>query len=173
MRRSFLISLILGIAVICYTNEAVAQTDPSERIRGFDDDPKPEIENISGSRPKPGYTFGLTAPIISSDEEGSGTDVNDEDAGKDLDNLMIKVTSLDYTGIKVFPNPVSDVLCVNLGMEIDVRISLMNILGQEVRLESREVNKVYFDVTQLDPGIYFVYIETTDKKVVRKVKVNH
>jgi hypothetical protein len=69
--------------------------------------------------------------------------------------------------IRVFPNPVTDMVTVRYpGMN---RISISNIVGQRVKtLEFQATGEKVFDVSGLDTGIYFLTLETADGVVSTK-----
>ena len=72
--------------------------------------------------------------------------------------------SEDLSDIEIFPNPVEDVLLIN-GYEIS-KIEIINSKGQGViMLNNGNLNEV--DVSQLQPGLYFVVIYT-EKEIVKK-----
>jgi len=65
----------------------------------------------------------------------------------------------DYakTVLNVYPNPVNDVL--NIQAKEMQKLSIMNIVGQQVLSMNNVNDQVSIDVSQLNPGIYFVIIE--------------
>jgi len=70
--------------------------------------------------------------------------------------------------IKVYPNPVSDRLNLNMPSELSENASYMihNILGQNVMRGTLKNNQV--DVNSLNTGIYFLEINSNGKKGVKR-----
>lgn len=80
--------------------------------------------------------------------------------------------------LSLYPNPVSDVLMIDQGDYItedlaDVRISILNIVGQTV--QSGVVNfssgKASVDVQDLEAGVYFMQLEIGDETKIEKFLV--
>ena len=53
------------------------------------------------------------------------------------------------------------------------KVSILNMLGQEVYQQTGEFDRLRIDVTQFETGIYFVAIHVGDKRVTRRIKVVH
>ena len=70
--------------------------------------------------------------------------------------------------IKLYPNPVTDRLNLNMPNEIskDASFTINNILGQFVMKGSLENNQV--NVANLDTGLYFIQISSNGKKGVKR-----
>lgn len=73
------------------------------------------------------------------------------------------IAEIDFN---VFPNPVNDVLHVNIGEQELVSLKVLNSLGQNV-LESTDAS-LELNVETLDNGVYFVSIETKEGKATKK-----
>ncbi len=72
----------------------------------------------------------------------------------------VSVEPANKMGLNVFPNPVSNILYVDLGPEIEpeyVIYKLFNHLGQMVYQKSGNVTSI--DISSLPPGIYFLRTE--------------
>lgn len=89
---------------------------------------------------------------------------------------MVNVTDPAQAGtLSIYPNPFRNQLHIEFGLnhQAQVHISLMNLLGQEVRTlidASLTGNQSFtFDAKGMSPGIYFLKMETGDKTEVRKV----
>lgn len=79
--------------------------------------------------------------------------------------------SLENIGIKIYPNPVSDKLKIEfIKNEVPIEnISILNALGATL-LESKELKKE-MDVSFLEPGLYFLKIESGLKqKTIKFIK---
>ena len=69
----------------------------------------------------------------------------------------------DQAGLKIYPNPANETIHIRFDLQesLPVRISLLNLLGQEECLLLNETRmageqEVKFDVSGLSPGVYFV-----------------
>lgn len=76
------------------------------------------------------------------------------------DNLYIwraplSVNEFDTSSIKLFPNPASNILNIESAMSIE-KVSVYNLLGQEVISKSANAELVTLDVSSLQVGVYIV-----------------
>lgn len=71
----------------------------------------------------------------------------------------------------ICPNPVSSVLSIKLHKAENVKVSIYNQVGTKLRSEL--INNGYMDVSDLQPGVYYLQIENADKanKTFRFVKI--
>lgn len=91
-----------------------------------------------------------------------------------IDNVVLPASTI-ITGIKtvveknitIYPNPVNDVLNVQLG-DVQSDVELFNSLGQSVRHYGNISGDVQINVADLDAGIYFVKIGEKVEKVIKK-----
>lgn len=74
--------------------------------------------------------------------------------------------------LTAYPNPANQFLTINRGE--NATINLINELGQIV-LADQEISKdnTIFNLSNLNPGIYFVRIQEEDEIVTKKIIVNH
>jgi len=72
------------------------------------------------------------------------------------------------TGLSIYPNPVADVL--NIRSSDNVRqITLYNITGQACRVFMINSNNANIDLSNLNPGIYFIKAETDNSNVIQRI----
>jgi len=72
------------------------------------------------------------------------------------------------TGLSIYPNPVADVL--NIRSSANVRqITLYNITGQACRVFMINSNNANIDLSNLNPGIYFIKAETDNSNVIQRI----
>ncbi len=77
---------------------------------------------------------------------------------------------LSSSGIMLYPNPASDIITIESDFEI-ASLKIYNPTGQTI-VEKEVNNKNYnFDVSPLNPGIYFLKIEFEDEQVLKKIVV--
>ena len=80
--------------------------------------------------------------------------------------FVTDISGIDEIDVKVFPNPVKDILQVEIEGDFSVRI--YNILRQEVYAES---NVKAIDVSTLNKGLYNAVIETQGKTKTIKIAI--
>jgi hypothetical protein len=73
-----------------------------------------------------------------------------------------KYITLDIS-IKIFPNPTSEIVCVESIDEI-VSINILNALGQSVMSTIHNHNKANIDINNLKNGIYYIQINNQSGK---------
>jgi hypothetical protein len=78
-----------------------------------------------------------------------------------------EIEGMDVSGLKVFPNPVTDHLMINADLEIS-RVRVFNVLGKLVEdMENLNARRVRVNAEQWEPGLHFIHI--TDVKGNRRV----
>ncbi|WP_395050727.1 T9SS type A sorting domain-containing protein [Flavobacterium sp.] len=90
-----------------------------------------------------------------------------------FDNLYFWKTTLgvakfDASGIKMYPNPVKNTLTIDANSAIQ-RVSVYNVLGQEVMNASPKSNTVTLQTNELQKGVYMVTTEIDGKTSTSKV----
>ncbi|MCD4682513.1 MAG: T9SS type A sorting domain-containing protein [Bacteroidales bacterium] len=70
--------------------------------------------------------------------------------------------------IEIFPNPASDIVTIDSEFEI-VNLKVYNQTGQIVAEEMVNNKSHRFDVSLLNPGIYFLQIDFKDERILRKI----
>lgn len=76
--------------------------------------------------------------------------------------------------IKIYPNPVTSELTVeyNLVAGVPRQVRLINALGMEMRINPiTSGNRLLINVTDLDPGVYFLELIVYSEKTVHKINV--
>jgi hypothetical protein len=93
-----------------------------------------------------------------------------------LDDIMIDdvVAGIDQAGanldLTMYPNPANNILNVRAGLQID-KITIVNIIGQDVLVNTPNDVRTSMDITTLENGIYFVNFEINGQNVIRKLTV--
>ena len=74
--------------------------------------------------------------------------------------------------LKVYPNPVSETLNIEIQSFNDLRFHLFDIYGRQVEV-SPNINssRTTIDMSQLASGVYFLSIEKEGEMVTRKIIV--
>lgn len=70
-------------------------------------------------------------------------------------NTVMSVTSNEMVEFNMYPNPVTDVLNISAKTKVN-KVSIFNIVGQEVLTTSPNENQARLEVNHLDAGIYIV-----------------
>lgn len=71
---------------------------------------------------------------------------------------------------KIFPNPSSEIMYVQSGDKIGT-IVIYNIQGHFLQRIDVDQKKIMLDVSQFEPGVYFIELEIEKKSILRKVVV--
>lgn len=80
-------------------------------------------------------------------------------------DLSVNLSELE-TSVKIFPNPTSNLLSINLKDRTIKSISLLNQLGEELKQIEVE-NNVTLDLTNYASGIYFIKAGNSIQKVMK------
>lgn len=85
---------------------------------------------------------------------------------------------LKYTNINIFPNPITEVLNVellnefdNLSKVEDVNIEIIDLQGKKVRNITDKSNKFSINVNDLSKGVYLLKINIKDKTDTQKIVI--
>lgn len=92
--------------------------------------------------------------------------MNDVDGKSEYSKTVAVERKTILKGVKIYPNPVSDVLTIENaeGSTVDI----MNAVGQTV-LSQRNINQSAMNIQQLPSGIYFVKVSLEDKVLTQKI----
>ncbi len=88
-------------------------------------------------------------------------------------NIMIKTTevaavnSTDLVRFTIYPNPVQDILNIETEEKI-TKVSIFNVLGQEVKTIQPTSININLDVSDLDKGIYTIKLFLNGKETFEK-----
>ena len=83
----------------------------------------------------------------------------------------IAVVEKDPASVQVFPNPVDRILTITKNSEMEIQsIRIINAVGQEIKSSSnhKKSETITVDVSQLNPGVYFVEIKSSNKLIVKR-----
>jgi hypothetical protein len=140
------------------------------QLRGRSSGPQPEPGNISGNAVDTYQEFQLVM--------GEGSDIGTVD--HDADQTDVDVDEQEETTrtelpsnfeLSVYPNPATDFLVVDFGVELDAQISLLTILGQQVWNQQGEMQQIRIPVFDMKPGVYFLNVTAGEERFVRRVKL--
>ncbi len=74
--------------------------------------------------------------------------------------------------IKLYPNPVSEILTIDYPSSGEVTVQLISAHGKIVLVQDFASNKIELNVTSLPPGIYLVNLTSEGKTASQKIMVN-
>ena len=81
---------------------------------------------------------------------------------------LTEAPSWQVSNLKVYPNPVTDVLHVS-GLEGNYTVKIMNILGQYVYSTTGSSPELLLNVGHFPSGMYFLRIESNQKATTQKI----
>ena len=110
------------------------------------------------------------------DTEGNTCSVNSQSSGDANTNDKEMITGFDGAMIKQYPNPANHNATFEFSVTEDqnVSVSILNINGQVVgtiysgSVSANETNKLDYNVTTLQSGIYYVHLNTTTGVLKKK-----
>jgi hypothetical protein len=159
---TFLRSL-LAFGLLVLASASAVQAQQYQRAR---DDGRPEQDNISGNIDRPEDAV-FPQVAMNSGVSSENGNANQEDGG----NSGPSHSGRTALSMDVYPNPATTFLQINLSEEVEMVLSLTNLVGKEVyrfhgiALESR------VDLQGYNPGVYFVTVQYGSERIVRKVRV--
>jgi hypothetical protein len=92
----------------------------------------------------------------------------DNEANYSLDCSSLSINSFNSNQVKLWPNPVKNIININ-GANEGSNFSIYNIIGKEV-LTRKLTNKV--DISMLENGVYFMRLTDKDKISIYKIIKN-
>ena len=81
------------------------------------------------------------------------------------------IKAIQYNDIEIFPNPASNQLFINNSDVLLQDIFIYNIMGKEIRRYSVSTTRIILDISNLQPGMYFLKILTEQGILTRKVQI--
>jgi hypothetical protein len=109
----------------------------------------------------------LTVTIGGSELSSFDVEVSANSGVTFIATVETEIEGMDVSGLKVFPNPVTDHLMINADLEIS-RVRVFNVLGKLVEdMENLNARRVRVNAEQWEPGLHFIHI--TDVKGNRRV----
>ncbi|MGB0974673.1 MAG: DUF4832 domain-containing protein [Flavobacteriaceae bacterium] len=105
------------------------------------------------------------------------TGYNDLKANITVTNEVLAVddSSIDVQELKVYPNPTTDVLTIELNDVSEYSIALYNVVGQLVNTQNtfESSNICRFNTKHLKNGVYILKIDDGNTTITKKIMVNH
>ena len=85
------------------------------------------------------------------------------DIGWDATVSIDEVTSINR--VKVFPNPSTDVININFGNQIPIKVSITSIDGTLIKTIIPNDYYLEFELNDLENGVYFLTSEFDNKSI--------
>lgn len=83
--------------------------------------------------------------------------------------LLISTTQVnDIPGLELFPNPVEDILNINIKDFAIKEVAVFDINGKEILRKTNDTNHIQINTTDLQKGTYLIQIQTKDEMTTRK-----
>ena len=72
--------------------------------------------------------------------------------------------------IQIFPNPTSDKLNIHLDLIMN-KVTVYSVTGQLIENININTTNYQLDVSEYDPGIYMIQIETEKGRIIKSISV--
>jgi hypothetical protein len=94
---------------------------------------------------------------------------HDNDSDVPCEGWWWGIDELQTADFSVYPNPASNQLTIENGLELEMQISIMNIEGKIVYTNEFSGTSSTIDVSNLKAGIYLIQITTDSGNIVKRV----
>ena len=94
-------------------------------------------------------------------------DLNAEGTG-----ICLGETAADNS-VRIYPNPVSDMIHIDLNSAENVKISLYGLTGNVVKTAAESGTTATMNVTDVPEGMYILVVDNGKNKTVRKMHITH
>ena len=89
--------------------------------------------------------------------------------GKEAFSKTLTINTKGKWTTKIFPNPVTNIMTIDVGDVDNAAIRLIDVLGKEIIAKQGQAGQTSLDVSLLSAGIYFVEIEANGRVVREKI----
>lgn len=88
-----------------------------------------------------------------------------------IDSLATGIASVDVLSFQVYPNPVNDQLTIRFARQVSrAEVFIRDVLGETIWSGNLvNADRQDIDLKDIPPGIYFLEIETSNKRVTQKL----
>ena len=127
----------------------------------------------SGNSPISGATGQSFTPTVTGSYGVSITAGNCSSTSTCTDVVIVGVDELNNTlGIKLYPNPVIDVLKIDKGKNVELKIELTNSSGKIIFAATSREQILELDMSKYATGIYFIKVDNTlSSEIMKFVKM--
>ncbi|WP_420575043.1 T9SS type A sorting domain-containing protein [Kordia sp.] len=166
--------------MIAASHDFQVQRTNDELIWNFDDINLPaEMFDAPGSngyvyfkiKPLAGYAVGDIIPGVA----GIYFDFNAPVITNTFETEFVEPLSVgEVSGInvKIYPNPVTDILYITLDRSEATTIKLLDVQGKQILSTTENSNAIEFDVSNVKSGVYFLKLNSNTAQFTKKIIVN-
>ncbi|MCF6350559.1 MAG: T9SS type A sorting domain-containing protein [Flavobacteriaceae bacterium] len=115
--------------------------------------------------------------VLTAKYNGSNWSIETEDLSDMPNNAIFNLAIMtsevastntnELVNFNLYPNPVKNTLNIN-SEEVLTKITIVNLLGQEVKFLNPESTHVTLELSDLDAGVYLIKINANDRQSTRK-----
>ncbi len=84
------------------------------------------------------------------------------------DEKVISQYGTDVQDVRIYPNPVKNVLNISMDQDEDAEMYIYNIKGQQILHRILQANPAEIDMSPFENGVYMVYIITVEEVYTKK-----
>jgi hypothetical protein len=133
----------------------------------------PEIENLGGYQidynqldPSNSGVFG---PFGNSENtEGPAIQISDGAVKGEGDAGTRTLAQVTYS---LYPNPATEFVVIELSERVTGNMQLLNLVGQVIYNIPIDQSLIRLELSDVQPGIYFISIISGEEKIVKKLKI--
>lgn len=113
--------------------------------------------------------FPYTDRILYNIESNSNGDISNRTTFSYSDDPL-SVKDFNQIKLKVYPNPTSDYLHINIdNFDVNTSLELFNLMGKQVKASHLYSNRAIVDISNLAKGVYFLKIHSNGKVATKKI----
>ncbi len=106
------------------------------------------------------YNYYVTAIYTEGESEPTNT----------VQVVLTRINEQNLNSLQLFPNPVSSRVFIEVNSEMD-KIQLFNLSGQVVLEQNTSGNNTELNISEFEPGIYFIKVLSHDSIITRKLVI--
>lgn len=89
-----------------------------------------------------------------------------------VDDVFVGIENVDtIQKIEIFPNPASSSININSSFIMN-SIRIYDVIGQQILLIKPNINQINLDISSFKNGMYYLEIESQNKKIAKKLIIN-
>ena len=83
--------------------------------------------------------------------------------------MLVNNISSNSSGIATYPNPTTGKLTIQMAANKQYSIDVCNVVGEQIYQSVSNGATTEIDLSNQPAGVYFVYLQSGDERVVKKV----
>lgn len=100
------------------------------------------------------------------------TDANGCETTFEILNIVLGTSELNSSSVRIFPNPATDELTVDMGSTSLAEMDILNSIGEKVGSYSLSSGRNKISCSELSGGIYFIRISSAENLLMQKLIIN-